>query len=120
MIKTCNVDAHVISKDDLFFFVRAEFELRQQKEQEASTHPSRPAAAAYINIYIYIYIYIDTGRHGTPHRSRQVAETGRVGPGFPQAGSAEAGRSTRDTPARFLQVDTTSLPKGSPVLMWDE
>jgi hypothetical protein len=27
MLKTADVNAHVISKDDLFFFVRAEFEL---------------------------------------------------------------------------------------------
>jgi hypothetical protein len=54
--------------------------------REASKHPSRPAAAAYINIYIYI----DTGRHGTPpqvdtgrrHRSgRSGLATSRVGGG---------------------------------------
>ena len=57
-----------------------QLQIKQQKKQEASKHPSRPAAAAYINAYMYI----DTGRHGAPRRSAQAVDAGRVGPSWPQ------------------------------------
>ena len=43
-----------------------QLQIKQQKEQEVSKHPSRPAAAAYINTHIYIYISTraDTSKTG--------------------------------------------------------
>jgi hypothetical protein len=84
-----------------------QLQIKQQKKQEASKHPSRPAAAAYINTHTCIYVCIY--RHGSTRRAPQVETGRRRRSGRSELAAGRVGGAGRSNGQRFWQVDTTSL-----------